>query len=194
MATNQSLAPPRIRLQYDSMRESNPEPTIFSPKIEEHLGLVRSVVYKYLKMARLEDSDLYSVGCLALVEAARSFDSSKAKFTTWATRLIRQRVVDELRRSGKIKADGVSEVACYRNGRRYEVQFATVSSIISDDPADSSEYASFKRLVREYYILGKSLSEIATPIGISKETVRKRIRLAISAIRRKNYQALENTP
>lgn len=160
-------------------------------KIEDHLGLVRAVVNKYEKGRRAEDSDLYSVGCLALVEAARSFDPSRANFSTWATRLIRQRVYREFRRFGIGQSEESEEQACHRSGPEDERRLERVCSLVGDSPADSKDYAAQKRIVRDHYILEKSLSEIGGPIGISKEAVRKRLRVAIAAIKKKNRHFLE---
>lgn len=161
-------------------------------RVEDHLGLVRSVVLKYDRKSRLEDSDLYSVGCLALMEAAGSFDPSRASFPTWATRIIRHRVVDEIRRTARVKetasADMLSEIASPEKNSPVHL----AESMLARRKSDSREEARDKRLLRVYFLEEKTLSEIGRELGMSKEGARKRINSALSEIRRKNRSLLEN--
>jgi len=161
-------------------------------RAEDHLGIVRSVVYKYCRKGRIEDSELYSIGCLALVEAARTYDPSKSKFCTWATRIVRQRVIDEVRRSFKAREgsdpDAVDSAVAQKNGEPVHL----VASMVETSESDSDADADSKLALRKYYLEEMSLSQIGRELGISKEGVRKRLKSALSMVRRKNRHILEN--
>lgn len=161
-------------------------------KVEDHLGLVRAVAYKFCRKGRLEDSELYSVGCVALVEAARSFDPSRSKFCTWATRLIRQRVLDEVRRSCRDKARS-SDAGVDNLVDGYARSLAhVVPQMLGSSKGDSKADSAGKAVLRRYYLDEMSLSELGRELGISKEGVRKRLNSAISMVRKKNSLLLEN--
>ena len=60
---------------------------------EEHFGLVGYVINKYfsrnITIKGYEYDDLFQEGCIALVKASKTFDSTKgAQFSTYATRFI----------------------------------------------------------------------------------------------------------
>jgi len=161
-------------------------------RVEDHIGLVRAVVYKYFRKGKIEDSDLYSVGCLALVDAARTFDPSKSKFCTWATRLVNQRVLDEIRRARKGMEQSSPESlesmpAADRGDPVHLVHF-----MVDGSDSDSDSESESKSVLRKYYLEEKSLSEIGREFGITKEGVRKRLKSALSVVRSKNRNLLEN--
>lgn len=167
-------------MAYDGSKD---EPA--APRIEDHLGLVRAVVSKFHRGGHIEDSELYSVGCVALVDARRTYDPERSKFCTWAMRLIRQRVIDE----------------CSR--RRRESYSGEMDEFVDDEPNDlpvhlvpdllkGHESTEEGRMLVGHYMDGKSLAEIGREFGISKESARKRIMSAASAIRRKSRSILEN--
>jgi RNA polymerase sigma factor (sigma-70 family) len=172
---------------------SKDRPVERAVRAEDHIGLVRAVVYRFCRKGRLEDSDLYSIGCVALMEAASSFDPSKSKFCTWATRIIRQRVIDEVRKYRKemesADEDAVESAACPPASPPVHI----VSAIVGADDSDSKSEAAGKEVLKRYYLDGLSMSKLGLELGISKEGVRKRINSALSMARRKNRLLLENT-
>lgn len=163
-----------------------------SVRVEDHLGLVRAVVYKFCRKCRVEDSELYSVGCIALMKAASSFDPTKSQFSTWATRLIRQRVIEEICRVSKERSvsdtDYVAKAVCPEPRKPVHM----VSSIVESCDSDSPSEFEGKRVVREHYLKGRSLSDLGRELGMSKEGVRKRVGSAIVALRIKNRRLLED--
>lgn len=161
-------------------------------RVEDHLGLVRAVVLKYSRKGRLEDSDLYSVGCLALVEAAKEFDPSRSGFATWATRVVRQRVIDEIRRVARDREVASTETVCNVVSPSGNLPVHLAEPILALRKSDSREYARDKRVLRRYFLEGRTLSDIGRSLGMSKEGARKRINSAISNIRIKNRELLEN--
>jgi RNA polymerase sigma factor (sigma-70 family) len=161
--------------------------------VEEHLGLLKACVLKFVRKGDVEDSDLYSVGCLALVEAAKTFDPSKSKFCTWATRIIRQRIIDEIKRSRRVQEGYSCELASFAEKRKEErVPVHLLSGIL----ADSSEYIckDDAKMLVGHYMDGRSLSELGREYGYSKEWIRQRMQSAMSKIRVKNKKVLEDYP
>lgn len=51
--------------------------------VEENIGLVGFAITKYVRSA-LGDDDVYQVGCLGLIEAAKRYDSSRGTFSAFA--------------------------------------------------------------------------------------------------------------
>ena len=167
------------------MAKESQKECAYSVRIEEHLGLVRFVVSKFHRGRFVEDSDLYSAGCMALVEARTTYDPSRSKFSTWATRLIRQRVIEELRRKKRDSCSGELQDIADDDSQKLPVHL--VPRILK-----GHENTDAGRMMVGHYMDGKSLSELGREFGISKESVRQRIGSAVSAIRRKNRSILEN--
>jgi len=161
-------------------------------KVEDHIGLVRAVVCKFVRKGRLEDSDLFSVGCLALMESAETYDPEKSKFCTWATRLIRQRVVDEYRRSKRTPRHDDAGLTEAPSRRPSDLPIHVVPRLMDRDPSDSKSERQSKEMLFAHYLDGKSLAQIGKGFGFSKEGVRKKIQSAVAAIRIKNLSKMED--
>lgn len=152
-------------------------------RVEEYVGLLSSCVLKFVKDGPVQDSDLYSVGCLALMEAARTFDPSKAKFCTWATRIINQRIIDEIKRIARVR-ETCSDLSLHPDEESEQLPLHLLPDLLDGDGDD-------ERMVVGHYLEGKSLSELGREFGFSKEWVRKKIQSAVSKIRRDNLVLLE---
>jgi len=155
-------------------------------KVEEHLGLIKSVVRKFHKGPDIEDSELYSVGCIALVEAARTFDPSRSKFSTWATRLVRQKVLDEVRHSKKQTPVFRDDLCEFESPETERLPVELASSFCSADPDEDASDRKSRLMLIGHCMEGKTLSELGREFGVSKECVRKRVLLAAEKIRIKN--------
>lgn len=158
-------------------------------RVEDHLGLVCSIVLKFIRRGKVEDSELYSVGCLALMEAARTFDPSKGKFATWAHLIVRQGVIDELKKNGRSRENSSCELSKVAEERSPSSPVHFIDDIIvraSEDGGDDN------KMLLAHYLEGKSLSELGREFGFSKEWVRKRIRSAASKIRERDRHIVEN--
>jgi RNA polymerase sigma factor (sigma-70 family) len=155
-----------------------------SVKIEDYMGLLYSCVLKFVKKGPVEDSELYSVGCLALLDAAKTFDSSKSKFSTWATRIIMQRLIDEFHKSSKTKESCSSDLDDLPKKDSETMPLHLLSDLLGAEHDDRS-------MVMGYYLEGKSLSDLGREFGYSKEWIRKKIQSAILKIRRDNFSILE---
>jgi RNA polymerase sigma factor (sigma-70 family) len=69
---------------------------------KDYLDLVRAVVNaNFRHTRRIDTRDLFQIGCLGLVQALGDpkFDPKKASFKTFASRCIKNEIMDELRKS-----------------------------------------------------------------------------------------------
>jgi RNA polymerase sigma factor (sigma-70 family) len=153
-------------------------------RIEDHMGLLRSCVLKFVKSGPVEDSELYSVGCLALVEASRTFDPSKSKFSTWATLIVTQRLVDELRRGSRIKESPSTDLDSRPEEDRESLPLHLLPDLLGGEGDERS-------MVVGHYLEGRSLSDLGREFGYSKEWIRKKIQSAVSKMRRENLAVLD---
>ena len=72
--------------------------------IEENIPLVIHIISNVLgKYVCTYNSNEYSIGLIALDEAIEKYDSSKGSFSTFASMIIRNRVIDEMRKEEKNK-------------------------------------------------------------------------------------------
>lgn len=156
-------------------------------KVEDHLGIVCSLVLKFVRKGAVEDSELYSVGCLALVEAARTFDPSKSKFCTWAYLIVRQRIIDEVRRAKRLKEDSSFAVPDVPEAPSNSTPVHILDEIVGPSSSDDST-----KMLLGHYLDGKSLSELGREFGFSKEWVRKKIQSAATKIRESGRQIMED--
>lgn len=145
----------------------------------------------------MEDSDLYSAGCVGLVKAASTFDPECSKFSTWATRVIYQSVLDEFRRIKRTKSLPFSSSEGECDGRnlpdpRRSVDFSEplFKRLTTSDDSDTEYESENKRLMVSFFVDGRSLSELGREMGVTKETVRKRVNKAIESIRVKNAELI----
>lgn len=162
--------------------------------VEQNLDLAKSIVAKF-KPGNVEDSELYSVACIALMKAAATFDPSVAKFSTWATRIIRQHIINEIR---KRRQDTVPLSSLdYDEAERVLVDchedfpLHLAGLLVDPDPSDSKAEAENKRMLAMHHLDGQSLSDIGRKVGLSKERVRQRLANAIQSIRLKKREEIK---
>ena len=71
--------------------------------IEENLGLVRSIVYKFSNRG-YESEDLFQIGCMGIVKAVDKFDTTyNVRFSTYAVPMIMGEIKRFMRDDGIIK-------------------------------------------------------------------------------------------
>lgn len=165
--------------------------------VEKNMRLVSFVVSKFVRKGRLKDSDLYSVGCIGLVVAAKTYDPLKSKFSTWATRTITQHVISELRRkSSKPSAfisslDQQEQEKALEDHRGHHFPAHLVEILTRSDESDTPAESENKRILVGFYLNDESFAEIGRKFGISREAVRKKAQRAIESIRAKNIELLK---
>ncbi len=169
------------------MTHSAPKEAHEPIRVEDHLGLVRSLVLKFIRKGDVEDSELYSIGCLALVEATKTYDPSKSKFATWAWRVVRNRLLDEVKKSGRSRESASCDLATFADDRSAAMPVHMLSDFLGSLKGDRDA-----KMLVDHYLEGRSLSDIGSQVGFSKEWVRKKLQATILRIRAKNRHILEN--
>lgn len=163
--------------------------------VEDNMGLVKAVVSKFFRGSGIEDSELYSAGCVGLLAAARTFDSSKSKFSTWATRIITQHVIGELRRRKGDKSVPLSSLddadvdSILEDRRTAGLPLHLVKFVTNKDSSETKSESENRRILLDCFLGERSFSEVGRELGISREAVRKRVQKAIERIRSRNSEA-----
>lgn len=160
--------------------------------IVSNLGLINSVVSKFVKKD-IQDSELYSVACIAIIEATKTFDPSRSKFSTWATRRMTQAILDQLRKNKKnLSRTVISELDQIEQNKALAVDSCESIPVNLVGSIGTNNDSVDKKMLLLHYLEEKSLSQIAKEFGFTKEGVRKKIKKAIIEIRNKNKDLLKD--
>lgn len=158
--------------------------------LENHLGLVRSIVSKF-DTSHIMDSDLFGIGCLALVEAQKSYKPEKGSFSTWATKLIKQSIFDSFRKSKKQKAKTeINENFVDKTKKSIPHDF--LETLLSDSKNDTETEKQNKKILIDHFINGKSWAEIGRNLSLTRERVRQKGIEAIKKIRERYRLILDD--
>lgn len=148
--------------------------------IEDNINLVYFVVHTYYP-SYIRDEDIIQTGMLALCRAADTFDETKSKFTTYASRSIRNEINYELRRR-KNRVPAVSLDCVIYQGESEKGTYADLQ--VGDEDVQYVDLdAIYKRLKpkeRKIFDLMKSgltPSEIAREMGMSNQLVSYYLRI-----------------
>jgi RNA polymerase sigma-70 factor (ECF subfamily) len=150
-------------------------------------------VYRYLLRQCRQSSvadELFQDVWTNLIRARASY-APTAKFTTWLYRLAHNRLIDQYRASGHLTLVSVDDEA-------HEDVIAAIPGARSEEPERRAEnrelgerlraaLAVLPHAQREAFLLqhegGLSLAEIAELTGVGAETVKSRLRYAVSKLR-----------
>ncbi len=129
--------------------------------IGEYRNFILSSASKTLKRSVTDSDDEFMTAMIAFNEAIDSYDQSKGKFLSFAAMIIRNRLIDELRRNSRNKAATFSEL---------ENENGTPFDIPSNDNRDIKwEIDAFKDELAEF---GISFFELAGVSPKSRKTKR----------------------
>jgi RNA polymerase sporulation-specific sigma factor len=153
--------------------------------VSQHLHLVHHVIRKYkLKpLGYLDHDDLFQIGCLGLLIAAKKFDESLGyKFSSYAIPSIRYHILREVYGKNKRK-------------KRYGVAYSLDRTLVEDGASlgemipspeniesDFEKREEVKRLMKfdplliSMYYMGYTQTEIANQIGVSVQRVNQRLK------------------
>jgi len=139
--------------------------------INEHKYIVDIIYRKYFSASGVNEQDLKQEGLLALLKAARTYQENQgAKFETYASTVIRNRMIDVVR---KEKTDRVIAIqdgdACVNTSPEQifwgKEKGREIKQILKTK-CNKTELAIYKS-----FYLGRSYSEIAFTFGIQKKKV-----------------------
>lgn len=156
----------------------------FSELISRHLGTVRRLAHLY-SATPSDCDDLISEGIIGLINAAKSYDSSRgAVFSTYAYACIHNKMLTALKRSSKIK---LCEADIDSAGLEAAQSSSPESILIGKEELDEvmlfsrEQLSKTERNVFELYMYGDRYGDISKKLGISPKSVDN----AISRVRRK---------
>ncbi len=137
--------------------------TVTAIKPEEHLGLVRMVVLKYVPRGiPLEDTEEYGEGVLALLHAAENYDPEMGEFTTVAVKYIKMALIQKWRKQSRKKRTanvyslGDRSVIAPENHGNYEF----LMSFFDDHPDDTPDDRRNKKVLFDHFVNEMTWQEI----------------------------------
>lgn len=151
--------------------------------IENHLGLVRSIVAKF-RHSRVDLEDLYCIGCVALLEANSTYDSTKGSFSTWATKIIKHSIFDYFRKNKKesnVTYLENKEIECEK--KSFPPDFLPI--LLKEEKDETDVEKQNKKILIDHFINDQSWAEIGRNLNLSRERVRQKGFDAILRIREK---------
>lgn len=128
--------------------------------IESNIDLVASVARRFH-----DDDDLFQVGMIALWEAAEKWDHVHP-FRPWARRVVRNRMIDHVRRKKPAEEELTDDVAATEDEEAPETEQELRDRIKRSFPKRSRE-----RRVLLLMVAGLDKDQIARRMQVSKRTV-----------------------
>lgn len=156
-------------------------------KLENHIGLAKSIVCKFDK--NLNDSDLYGIACVALVEARNSYDPEKGAFSTWATKIIKQAIYDNFKKN-KRKSENLD--FDIEDDSKSPIPMEMLAVFLKEDKNDTKIQKQNKQILIDHFINNKSWAEIGRKLKLTRERVRQKGFEAIENIREKYRLILDD--
>lgn len=188
-----------LRQRLDSLGSFDaPNAQVVSGVVEEldaadHLGLVRQIALKFVfhYSGELEETDAYQDGLLGLVKAVRTFRPELGyAFSTWASRLIRNAIIDEHRKRDRIViGETLSQISpevldvCLAKQEEVALPVEMLDEFLTPVPGETDKEALDRRILVRHYLDGETWAKIGREMGVTREAVRKRGERAIDRIR-----------
>jgi RNA polymerase sigma factor (sigma-70 family) len=168
-----------------------------SSMFEDNLGLVSDVVLSHFPPqggVPLEDTEAYSLGCVGLWKACRTFEKNRKNlFSTYAYHCIRNSIISGYRRNHRAiptfdpkELDKNCSPPITSNFSNEKI----ISAILSGDAGDKPKDKIDREMLIMYYLGEMTLEQIGNKFKVSKNRVRQRVRRAIEFIRQK-YSLIE---
>lgn len=149
--------------------------------VEQNKNLVYFVIRKWFK-TKAEDEDFFQEGFIGLWEAAKSYDDTKGRFSTYAVSIIKNKLYDVLRRENCIKRKSDNVIF---------ISFNDDSNKIEEEIGDGKEYneqlylreiwkelEEQDRVILQKRIALKTINNIADNLNISERTTKRRLKKA----------------
>lgn len=95
--------------------------------IQEYVPFITKTLSNQLnKYIEIENDDVFSIGLMAFNEAIDKYDEKRGSFLTFATTVIKSRVIDEMRREGKLNNQRDSTELFQEEDEGYKENIAVV--------------------------------------------------------------------
>lgn len=112
--------------------------------VEKNLGLVHYILKDKYSNVNEEYDDLFQIGCIGLLKAIRTYDDSRAEFSTWAGVIINNEILNHIKYK---KRHVIDELPLYEN------------NIIDDTYLEFENYYSYYELQNKIKEILKKYSE-----------------------------------
>ena len=147
--------------------------------VENNIKLVHYLIHKHYPTYS-RDEDLAQVGMVGLCKAANKWDSSKASFSTYASRIILNEIREEFRRRKR----AVNTVSLYSTLGSDEMECTFVDVLPGDDDVDYFSLDEFLDTLSDekdketvdILAYGGNCEDVSKKLGCSKQTVNGRLR------------------
>jgi RNA polymerase sigma factor (sigma-70 family) len=168
------------------------------PRPEDYLYLVAYHAKKYVRGgAPVEDTEEYSIGCMALVDVAKNYDGELSEFPCLASCAIRNAIIDDWREKNRkirkpknlISFDSLSpsqqeEVTKNeRNGHNGELSIL-ISRMLRIKSSDTKLQKRDKRILVLYYLKGMTFSKIGHKFSLTKQGAQVAVKRALMRLRK----------
>jgi RNA polymerase sigma factor (sigma-70 family) len=157
---------------------------------EDHLGLVCMIVSKYVpRGVKTEDTEEYSEGVLALINACRKYKPEMGPFSTYAGASIKKSLIQRWRRSKRQKRQG--NIVSIDESKMCEARIDkidtsdVIAEMFGDHVDDTDADKRNKRILFDHYINDMTLKEIGNQMGTSRAYAHQCENKALELIRKR---------
>lgn len=151
-------------------------------KPEDHIKLVFGVAKSYVKKGPIEDSDVFSDGCLGLMKAVDTYQPEKGAFSTWAIPIIKNEIVTAYR--DRMKRAKLSTISLELDPvAKEEIPFELVHLLLEPSLEDTEDDQINRKILIDHFFEGLTWAEIGRRIGLTRERVRQRGNEALELLR-----------
>lgn len=155
--------------------------------ISKNLNFVWHFVNKLEPPHPYDEDDLFQIGCIGLIKAARSYDpSKKAKFATYAAKCIRNELYtacQQARKSQVVEVVGLNSELLQK--RSQELLSPVEHNALMNDLI--RKVSELDDGVVQMTIAGKSQEAIGSELGLSQSYVSRKLRRAREQLREGQY-------
>jgi RNA polymerase sigma factor (sigma-70 family) len=130
---------------------------------------------------------------MCLIKAISTFDPSKSKFSYWATKIIRNGILKEIRKN-KLEPAICFDESEHPSSGECDMPLDLIPVLTKCSDQDTPSDVENRRMLVRHFLEGVSMAEIAREVGFTREGVRQKVKKAIESIREKHGNMLDNHP
>lgn len=165
------------------------------PKVEDHLGLAHAIASQFVRpRERVKDSEFYTIACMGLMEAANTYTPEKGKFGAYAWGIMRNAILDELKKWKRSKRrvvfEALSKKAMENIPQRKKSWTPPAEQFLEILLADDTD-KEIRDMVIAIYLEGMKIKEVAEQLGMTRMGVYKRIRQYFKKLRLRHGDLLD---
>ena len=148
--------------------------------LETHKSLVKTIARPF-RSCGINEQDLFQEGLIALFKAVQTFDpDAKIKFETYASRVIKNRLIDLVRRERESTGVLSGQETC---GQTIEDEFSIIEKSAVIKKILATQCTEIEKAIFNSYARGHSYDEISKIFDISKKKIDNTIQKVRNKIR-----------